>query len=202
MFKVKHNMASAILSGGKSSRFGKDKALSMPKCLSGKSVLTALVEMLAVFHMPSVVVVDREDKYKSFGCDHIVDLLPEKGPLGGIYTALSHFKEKGCEAVLVVSCDMPCLHHFILKRLLDDYQRGLDAVCFKTQKGIQPFPGIYAQRTLAKVQSSLSRNRLGMREFLLQQVNVKWIDFSDEDGNFFNMNTLADYESLNAKELL
>ncbi|MBR2175003.1 molybdenum cofactor guanylyltransferase [Sphingopyxis sp.] len=83
----------AVLAGGRSSRFGSDKALAM---LDGRSLLDHAVAALRP-HCDAVIVVGRGE---------IADWpRADMGPLGGIAGALIHAADQGFDQVLTASVD-------------------------------------------------------------------------------------------------
>src|SRR5262249_28993038 len=97
-----------VLAGGRSTRFGEDKALVE---LAGKSVLARMLEVLEQSGVPESIIVGREIRYRHLGARCIEDGWPGEGPLGGIVTALrcSLAEPYGSRWNLIVSCDMPFL---------------------------------------------------------------------------------------------
>ncbi len=93
----------AVLAGGKSTRFGSDKALAE---LAGESLLIRAVDMLSGW-CEKVVVVGREEAPAPTLPDRPH---PGMGPLGGIAAALYDARDEGYELVLtcgVDSVDLP-----------------------------------------------------------------------------------------------
>jgi molybdopterin-guanine dinucleotide biosynthesis protein A len=83
----------AVLAGGRSSRFGSDKALAM---LGGRTLLDHAVAALRA-HCDTVIIVGR---------DEVADWpRGDMGPLGGIAGALIHAAEKGFDRVLTAPVD-------------------------------------------------------------------------------------------------
>ena len=96
----------AILAGGRSSRFGSDKAAA-----NGQG--RALAEHVAALIAPHV------DATVTVGPDGIADLpRAALGPLGGIAGALDYAAGNGFTNVLTIACDMPRLPEGLLHRLL------------------------------------------------------------------------------------
>lgn len=92
----------AILAGGRSSRFGSDKALAT---LDGRALIDRVIEALAL-QVDALVVVGRT--HPGIAC--IPDRpAPDMGPLGGIAAALHHATVHGFAQVLTVPCDAPFL---------------------------------------------------------------------------------------------
>lgn len=91
----------AVLAGGRSSRFGSDKALAL---LDGKPLIDHAIAAITP-HVQEVVICGRERP--GFAC--IVDRpAAGQGPLGGINAVLHHARDHGFHAVLTIGCDMPC----------------------------------------------------------------------------------------------
>ncbi|QJU58560.1 molybdenum cofactor guanylyltransferase [Sphingomonas sp. AP4-R1] len=98
----------AILAGGRSSRFGSDKAEAM---LEGRRLIDWAHDCMAG-HVDHIVVCGRPGG--------IADRPhPDLGPLGGINAALHHARDRGFEAVLTVPCDVPILPSGTMRRLAD-----------------------------------------------------------------------------------
>lgn len=104
----------AILAGGRSSRFGSDKAVAL---LEERPLIEHVRAMLHD-RVAAVVVIGR--------AGGIPDLpVPDLGPLGGIAGALDHGARQGYRSVLTVGCDMPRLP----PALLDEVLRQAPAYC-------------------------------------------------------------------------
>jgi molybdopterin-guanine dinucleotide biosynthesis protein A len=90
----------AVLAGGRSSRFGSDKALAL---WNGRSLLDHAVGSLGC-HVDAVVVCGRQVE----GLAGLADRpAPDMGPLGGLNAALHHAGQVGFDGVLTTGCDMP-----------------------------------------------------------------------------------------------
>lgn len=86
----------AVLAGGRSSRFGSDKALAL---LDGRTLLDHAVAALSL-HVQMVMVCGRPGGLPDRPA-------PDMGPLGGLNAALHHAAAQGYDAVLTTGCDMP-----------------------------------------------------------------------------------------------
>ncbi|AEG49404.1 Molybdopterin-guanine dinucleotide biosynthesis protein A [Sphingobium chlorophenolicum L-1] len=90
----------AVLAGGRSSRFGSDKALAM---LDGRTLLDHAAAALGA-HVETVVVCGRQVP----GMIGLADRpMADMGPLGGLNAALHHAAALGYDAVLTTGCDVP-----------------------------------------------------------------------------------------------
>lgn len=100
----------ALIAGGKSTRFGSDKALAQ---VHGRTLIDQVAETLSA-QCAEMVVVGREHP----GLRSISDQpAPDLGPLGGIAAALLEAQARGYSAVLTVPCDVYDLPDDLLKQL-------------------------------------------------------------------------------------
>ena len=73
-----------ILAGGKSSRMGFDKGLAI---LNGKPMIQYVIDVFEKLGL-DIIIISNSPGYETFGYPIYNDLIPEKGPVGGIYTCL------------------------------------------------------------------------------------------------------------------
>lgn len=92
----------AVLAGGRSSRFGSDKAAAL---LEGASLLEHAVAAIGR-QVETVAVIGRENARFDCAPDRPE---PGLGPLGGIAGALAHAAARGFDAAATIGCDMPVL---------------------------------------------------------------------------------------------
>ncbi|HJT39258.1 MAG TPA: molybdenum cofactor guanylyltransferase [Sphingobium sp.] len=100
----------AVLAGGRSSRFGSDKALA--KLADGRTLLDHAVASLAPY-VETVMVCGREGGLADRPA-------PDMGPLGGLNAALHHARGEGYDAVLTTGCDMPVYPDGLAEALIGD----------------------------------------------------------------------------------
>ena len=97
----------AVMTGGRSSRFGSDKGAALLRGVT-------LADHAAAAIAPFVGTVIRVG-----GADGIADMpVPGLGPLGGIAAALDHAAGRGFDSVLTIGCDMPRLPAGLVEALL------------------------------------------------------------------------------------
>ena len=82
-------MKAIVLAGGKSSRMGENKALLT---FEGEPLLARIGNCLEDLGH-EVYIAGKKAEYDVFPYPQIADIYPNKGPLGGIYSALVHQKE-------------------------------------------------------------------------------------------------------------
>jgi molybdopterin-guanine dinucleotide biosynthesis protein A len=89
-----------ILAGGRSRRFGADKALAS---VGGEPLLAHIARTLEPAASRVTVVADRVDKYVHLGLRTVADVEPGCGPLGGLQRAW--LDARGAKRILVSACD-------------------------------------------------------------------------------------------------
>jgi len=131
-----------IQAGGESRRMGQDKAL-MP--FLGKPLIARAVQRLAPVADELIVTTNKPDSYRFLGLPLHPDILPGRGALGGLYTALESANNP---FAAVVACDMP----FASPRLIKAMQSALlrsqaDLAIPLTEGGREPFHAVYRRES-------------------------------------------------------
>ncbi len=183
-----------ILAGGKSSRFGYNKIL---ETIGKRSLLQLVIERLSPLCDEIILVTAAEQaipRFVNFPAPIIVkDILPERGPLGGIYTGLN---QSTSSYNLVVACDMPFLNRELLRyqlQIAEDY----DLVIPRIGNKIEALHAVYTRINISLIEQMLRQNRLSVQE-LSKMVRVRYVEsdeidrFDPEHLSFFNVNTRAD----------
>ena len=133
-------MTGVLLTGGRSSRFGSDKALYE---IDGVSMIKRTYAALKEVAYPVFISVATRDAAYPLPSRHIVDRFPHAGPLAGIHAAVSHAPT---DWVLVLAVDLPYLTASDLQHLLNARTDTLDAVVATTRERMQPLAGCYHKR--------------------------------------------------------
>lgn len=183
-------MTAIILAGGKSSRFGKDKAFITIK---GASLIKKQIKLLKKIFKRVIIVTNNPDKYKFKGVKVIRDVIPGLGPLSGIHSGLL---ASATNYNFVVGCDMPFLSPGLIKYMISK-AKGFDIVVPKLKKGYETLFAVYSKNCIAPISSILSKDNFKVRQ-LFKKVKVKEIrereikKFGSPETIFFNINTLQD----------
>jgi len=152
-----------ILAGGKSRRFGSDKARAQ---LHGEPLILHVRNSLEPFARSFTAVADREDKYADLGLRTIADHTPGLGPVGGLHAALTDLPED-CDRLLLCPCDAAVIRPGWIEQLLHIEVGTNDAIAFREREGRwQPMPAVYARRVLPHVEALLKRPRPRMQDLL------------------------------------
>ncbi len=183
-----------VLAGGKSLRFGNDK---VSEAIGSKSLLQQVITSLR-FLGGEIIVVTSDEHPISESIDHpklriLTDILPGKGPLGGLYTGLA---ASTTEYNLVVASDMPFLNEALLRYLIE-ISEGYDITVPRVGKLVEPLHAIYARSCLDPMAEMIKQERLSIYQ-LFRRVRVRYMEvaeierFDPEHRSLFNINTKAD----------
>ncbi len=167
---------------------GTDKAL-LPY-LSGSLVEHVARQVSGV--AGAVSLVGRPELYGHLGYPVYADHTAAKGPLGGIYTAVSL---RQAEWNLILACDLPNTRADELRRILDAaHSAGSRADCViacDDSGRLQPLCSAYHARCLPKLEDAVAQNRLKLTDML---AGLNCVILSGLDPNvFLNVNTPADW---------
>lgn len=153
-----------ILAGGRSSRFGSDKARAV---IGGRPLIQRLAAQLAEACDPVTVVAEHARKYEDLGLPGIRDEVPGQGPVGGLGTALAHrlatIGHPGW--ILLTACDWAYLEVSWIASLRRARTPRADAVMFHTDRR-QPLLALYHSRILPLVKDQLRHHSHAMGALL------------------------------------
>jgi molybdenum cofactor guanylyltransferase len=179
--------AGFVLVGGHSSRMGSDKALlPMPE-----GTLLQHIAAKAAVAAGNVALVGNPERYGGLGFECVQDLVPNRGPLAGIYTALA--TRRG-EYNLILACDMPNLEQHLLGDLFD-VAASVQSRCvvIKDAGGrIHPLCAVYRQDCLEIVEKAIIEGRLRLMH-LLNELGATHIPIN---GTVSNCNTPAEWSAV------
>ncbi|MCB9462049.1 MAG: molybdenum cofactor guanylyltransferase, partial [Anaerolineaceae bacterium] len=145
----------AIIAGGKSSRMGTDKAFIE---LDGKLLIEHVIERTAnLGQSETILITNKLSPYARFGLPMYSDVYPEKGSLGGIYTAI---EKSAVPHTLVVACDMPFLNQALLRAMIAEIRDTSDIVVPRVDGYPQGLHAIYSKTCLAPIKEQLMADRL------------------------------------------
>jgi molybdopterin-guanine dinucleotide biosynthesis protein A len=148
--------AAAILAGGRATRLGGlDKAGLL---VGGRRIVDRQLEVLRQFTPELAIIANDPARYGDVGVPVVPDAVAGAGPLGGLYTALTHV-DASC--VLIVACDMPFLSLAFLQHLVRRVGEA-DVAIPKTEDGYHPLCAVYARTVLPAVRARLAAARLDM----------------------------------------
>lgn len=152
-----------ILAGGKSSRFGSDKARAMWR---GQPLVKHVASLVSGHASSVTVVADVIDKYADLGLRTIADHTPGQGPLGGLATAADDLGES--RWLLLCSCDALVIEPTWLDTLIHVTQSDdptIEAAAFRAEFW-QPMPGLYGKSCGIKAAELATGEQRSMQRLL------------------------------------
>ena len=190
------DITAVILAGGQSRRLGRDKAVEP---FEGEPLIRRVIRRAseAVSAHQVVVVVADAARAAALPLDdnHLtaVDLFPDCGSLGGIYTGLhaatTHWS-------LITACDMPFLSAPLLEHMASR-RDGVDAVVPVVDGRPEPTHALYTRRCLPAIEKRLRAGQLKISSFF-EDVTVRYVpeseirEFDPDLLSFFNINRPED----------
>jgi len=180
------DITAVILTGGKSSRIGRNKAFLK---IGDKTFIETLIGKLQKLFKGIIISTKTTDQFRHLKLPKVKivkDRSKVLGSLVGIYSAL---KKSPTEYIFVIAVDMPTVETGLIKRLLRNY-KGCDVIIPKTKKGLEPLCAVYSKECLPFIQRQIKGGNYKIIDFF-GQVRVKTIRLN-RDG-LFNVNTPSDY---------
>jgi len=182
-----------ILAGGRSSRFGEDKALYHYK---GKPMVEYAIDALLPICEQLLLVTNRpDDYYRLTGVTFVRDVFPGCGPLGGIHAGLLASENSDN---LIAGCDMPGLKADLFRTLL--LCKSDDQVVLPSHFGFKESLACYYHKSaLPIIEEALKQNRLKIFDAIMplriQYLSVERMTFYSES-LFANVNTREDIKHI------
>jgi len=194
-----NNTAFAILSGGKNSRIGVNKAFLE---INSQTIIERMIK-IAKTSPQSMIITNEPEMYENFGIEIYTDIFRHRGPISGIHSALKNSK---FENVFVISCDMPfvsltTIYHIINSH--NDSEISLPVVADKTYFVC----GVYSKKTFEKLDDYLiqgpelseEKNRyyaLYQFEKMFDINKIKMDELLVDTREFTNINTMEEWERI------
>jgi len=182
-----------ILAGGQSSRMGQNKALLW---LDGQRLIERVVGVMRTVFTELLMVTNSPEVYADLGVPMVGDVYPDKGSLGGIYSAVYHVTTPWC---FVAACDMPFLNADVIRYLMAQASE-YDVVMPDIHGELQPLHAVYGKACLTPMLRRVEANRLKIVGFLpevrVRTVSAAELQCLDPDLlAFHNLNTPEEFQA-------
>lgn len=148
-----------ILCGGKSSRMQSEKGLVL---FQEKPFIEHIIQAISPI-TDQIKLITASKEYDYLAYEKIADVIADKGPLGGIYTALMHSET---EFNLILSCDIPMISSELLKELISKHTEEAGITVFSSESRIHPLIGIYSKKILPIIKNAIESDELKMMDLL------------------------------------
>jgi len=193
-FLTKHSLTGVILSGGKSIRMGGNKAFSE---IRGERIIDHTVDLLQKIYNQVILVTNEPLKYSYLDLEIVLDLIPESGPLVGIYTGLFYSSHSYS---FITACDMPFLNRKVIEYMLT-IKKNYDVVIPHLSDGYHPLHALYSKRCIKFIKEQIREDNLKITDFFnrvkVREVPSDEIISLDPDlRSFLNINTPKDLEKI------
>lgn len=191
-------VAGLVIAGGRSLRFGGEKAIAM---LQGRALLLWATqrlqdscEVVAVNARPNT---GAATLAQGQGFTVLHDAPGDaSGPLAGVKVGLQWAIRRGARTLAVSPCDAPLLPAELFARLLAAASDG--AAMAETPAGLEPLCAVWPVSALADVTAALAHGAHPPTWRLLDSLGARHVRFEDAAA-FMNLNTPADLAAVAAR---
>lgn len=191
---IQKNMTGIILSGGKNSRMGLNKAFLE---INGVRLIDHILSVYRKIFSEIIIVTNEPLAYTGFPDTMIVtDIYKGKGSLGGIYTGLFYARH---DYAFVAACDMPSLNIDFILFMIEQIGK-YEIVVPELPEGFQALHAIYSRRCLPAIKRMILADKLkisglfkDIRSLKITEDKIK--PFNQDGRLFLNLNTPEDLHS-------
>ncbi len=186
--KIK-DASAAIIAGGKSRRFGSPKFQAK---FRDKTLIEYSLRLAQNLSDQLLLIANDPELESLIEVPVFPDLIPNKGPLGGILTALSKIDT---EWLFVLPVDMPLLKADVYFKLWQQRTDDKPAVA-TSSKGIESMVSLWHRSHRPFIEKLIRNDQLKIN-LALKELAAVQVHFGEEsDFNFFNINFKEDIEKL------
>jgi len=153
-------LSGVVLAGGKARRLG--GAVKARLEVGGAPIIDHITTRLAQVCDELVIIANDPEPYRGWSGPLYPDILPGKGSLGGLYTALT---VANTERVFVCACDMPFVSLALIEHLAADLGEH-DAAIPHDGARLQPLHGIFRRRVLPTLEAMVMADDLKIERFV------------------------------------
>ncbi len=179
-----------VIAGGKSSRFGQDKALYKYR---GLTLVEHAINIIKPHCSRLLINTNKPEAFAHLGVECITDIQPDAGPLSGIHSALSHAGEG---KVMIIACDTPHIPTELYGTLLE--QINNHDLAMPVHKGFfESMCAVYSSRCLPTIEAAIKTQQYRILD-AIKNLRAKFVDIDGEDfchpRIFHNINFRKDVE--------
>lgn len=185
-------MTAVVMAGGKSRRLGQDKRFLK---LAGRTCLQRVLDVCKVVFEEILIVADGAEPFQNMGVNVVMDLMPGRATLGGLYTGLHY---AASSEIFAVACDMPFLSVETIKVILQRAGQA-DIVIPDLSGKLQPMHALYSKRCLPNLRALVEAGKLKVQDLcqcpdlLVSKIPESVFRGVDPElRSFFNINTSDD----------
>ncbi len=187
-----------ILAGGKSSRFGSNKALAK---FNGTPLIERAAGVLGRIFKNLMIITNSPLEYSYLKIPLYQDIVKGLGPVGGIYTGLDALDDGWA---FFCACDMPFINEGLV-RYIAGVRDGYDAVVPKVDWKIEPLHALYSKRCLPAIKELIYKKEYQTIK-AFNNLNVRFVEEEEiitcdpELKTFLNVNKQDELEKITKME--
>ena len=190
----KYDVTGIVLAGGKSSRIGEEKGLTL---FNGKPLVSYAIDTLKPLCGKLVISANNhQKKYEGYGFEVVEDQIKDIGPMGGLFTCI---KRSSTRYNIVLSCDTPFVNTGLFNYLLDGIENFQAAIPVHNNGLVEPLCAVYSTNSIWNLQLTIEKRNYKLMDFL-HEINHKKMEIHSNlpfysDDLFVNINTKNDLTS-------
>lgn len=184
-----------INAGGESLRMGENKAL---KLFAGQPLIARMAARVRPIAQELLVTTNQPQAFAFLGVPLVADMLPGKGALSGLYTAVAAARQP---LVAVLACDMPFINPGLLavqRELM--LAEGADVVIPRSPEGLEPLHAVYRRSTcLPAIEAAIQADQRRLTSWFgavkVREMNLEEVALVDPRfHSFINVNTPEEFQ--------
>ncbi len=180
------NITGLVLAGGKSSRFGSNKAL---REYEHQSFIQRALHLLKP-HTKEQFISGYNVAYEELHINMFPDIVAGIGPLGGVYTALQMIETPW---MLVLPCDMPFISEQLISYMIAQIEEEDKLVAWKDKEHIMVFPLLLSKDIYSDIQQNITNKQYSLKALFQKDYAKTLFITKDMENDFTNINYLKEY---------
>ncbi len=188
------SIVGVILAGGRSTRYGRNKAFEP---LGDKPLISHVVETMTSLFQETILMTNTPAEYQHLGLAMYRDLIEGLGPIGGIYTALKTIQT---DAAFFVACDMPFLSKSLISHMVSIRER-FDVVVPRMGWKLEALHAIYRKSCIPRIEKNITDGIYQVIR-IFRHLTVRYVEeeeirqFDPKLRSFLNINRPQDLRRL------
>lgn len=184
----------AILIGGKSRRFGRDKAFIE---FDNEPISVRLYRLLKSIFKDSCLIASTLRRIPVPGAEIFYDKIPGLGPLGGLLAALAN---SSYPYTFILACDLPFINIRLIKHLWET-RDDADVILPIYFDKIEPLAAFYHKNCIPQIEAALEDGKRKMDSFW-SHLSINKIDLTKNfsaaeiEQMFLNINSKKEYKKV------
>lgn len=176
-----------ILAGGKSSRYGANKAFAE---INGVQLIERVITVMGSLFERLILITNTPHEYAYLNLPMYEDLIKGLGPIGGVLTGLEAISD---ESGFFMACDMPFINADLIHYMVE-VREDYDAVVPRISWKMEALHALYRKSCLTAIRELIESNEYQTIKFF-NKVRVRYVDwdeiraFDPIQRSFFNVNS-------------